>query len=225
MDADRWMRRSSGSCAVIAATRLRASGSITKTISVKSGQIRIIVHIHQAAGSVNRPQRSSRHTIKRPVAPAKGIGNRTCAAKRPSIASNSAYLFGAICPARGVGAAFASLCRHRHDATPPQRNLEQHRQGRTRRGASRQGRVAHHQQARHARKHHTDLPAFAVPGVEPGRERLAVSPSELDLKHRLRKLRRHCRRCLRRMAETDRPARNDHLHRNARLGSRRSVAL
>ena len=76
--------------------------------------------------------------------------------------------------------------------------------------------VAHHQQARHARKHHTDLPAFSGPGVEPGRERLAVSPSELDLKHRLRKLRRHCRRCLRRMAETDRPARNDHLHRNAR---------
>ena len=36
----------------------------------------------------------------------------------------------------------ASLCRQRHDATPPRRNLEQRRQGRTRRGASRQGRVA-----------------------------------------------------------------------------------
>ena len=93
MDADRWMRRSSGSCTVIAATRLRASGSITKTINVKSSQIRIMVHIHQAAGSVNRPQRSSRHTIKRPVAPAKRIGNRTCAAKRSSIASNSAPAF------------------------------------------------------------------------------------------------------------------------------------
>ena len=65
------------------------------------------MHIHQAAGSVNRPQGSSRHTIKRPVAPAKEIANRTCAAKRPSIASNNAYLFGAICPARGVGAALA----------------------------------------------------------------------------------------------------------------------
>jgi transposase len=41
----------------------------------------------------------------------------------------------------------------------------------------------------------------------------------------LRKLRRHCRRCLRRMAETDRPARKNHIHRNARLGSRRSVAM
>ena len=47
------------------------------------------------------------------------------------------------------------------------------------------------------------FPAFAGPGAEPGRERLAVSPSELDLKHRLRKLPRHYRRrCLRRMAES-----------------------
>ena len=42
--------------------------------------------------------------------------------------------------------------------------------------------------------------------TQPGRECLAVSPSELALKHRLRKLRRHHRRRLRRMAETDRRA-------------------
>src|SRR5271154_598556 len=85
--------------------------------------------------------------------------------------------------------------------------------------------MAHHQQARHARKHHADLPAFPRPGAEPGRERLAVSPSELDLKHRLRTLRRHYRCCPRRMAETDRQARNHHIHRNARLGPRRSVTM
>ena len=27
--------------------------------------------------------------------------------------------------------------------------------------------MAHHQQARHARKHHTDLPAFAAPELNP----------------------------------------------------------
>src|SRR5277367_6715793 len=85
--------------------------------------------------------------------------------------------------------------------------------------------MAHHQQARHARKHHADLPAFPRPGAEPGRERLAVSPSELDLKHGLRTLRRHYRCYLRRMAETDRQARNHHIHRNARLGPRRSVTF
>ena len=74
MDADRRMRRASGSCAAIAATRLCASGSITKTISMKSAQSRTMVSIHQAAGSANRPQRSSRHAIQSPVAPARGIG-------------------------------------------------------------------------------------------------------------------------------------------------------
>src|SRR5271167_928418 len=85
--------------------------------------------------------------------------------------------------------------------------------------------MAYNSQARRAQKHHADLPAFPRPGAEPGRERLAVSPSQLDLKHRLRKLRRHCRRRLRRMAETDRQARNHHIHRNAGLGPRRSVAM
>ena len=34
----------------------------------------------------------------------------------------------------------------------------------------------------------TPIPAVARPGAQPGRERLAVSPPELALKHRLRKL-------------------------------------
>ena len=54
---------------------------------------------------------------------------------------------------------------------------------------------------------------------------MAVSPPELALKHRLRRLRRHHRRCLRRLAQTHRPARNHHVRRNARLGSRRSAAV
>jgi hypothetical protein len=48
---------------------------------------------------------------------------------------------------------------------------------------------------------------------------------ELALKHRLRKLRRDRRRRMRRLAKAHRPTRNDHLHRNARLGSRRSAAM
>ena len=68
------------------------------------------------------------------------------------------------------------------------------------------------------------LPSRA-PGAQPGRERLAVSAPELALKHRLRKLRRHHRRRLRRLAKAHRSTRNDHLHRNARLGPRRSAAM
>src|SRR5580658_6764270 len=66
------------------------------------------------------------------------------------------------------------------------------------------------------------LPA---PGAEPGRERLAVPPPELALKHRLRKLRRDRRRRMRGLAKAHRSTRNDHLHRKARLGSRRSAAM
>src|SRR5271156_441371 len=85
--------------------------------------------------------------------------------------------------------------------------------------------MAHHGQARHARQHHANLPAVPRPGAEPGRERLAISPPELALKHRLRKLRRHRRRRLHRLAKPHRPASNHHLHRNARMGSRRSAAM
>src|SRR5271168_3256445 len=85
--------------------------------------------------------------------------------------------------------------------------------------------MAYNRQARRARQHHANLPAVPRPGAEPGRERLAVSPPELALKHRLRKLRRDRRRRMRRVAKAHRPTRNDHLHRNARLGSRRSAAM
>src|SRR6202789_415301 len=85
--------------------------------------------------------------------------------------------------------------------------------------------MAHNQQARHARQYHADLPAFPRPGAEPGRECLAVPPPELALKHRLRKLRRDRRRRMRRLAKAHRSTRNDHVHRNARLGSRRSAAM
>src|SRR5580700_5420153 len=85
--------------------------------------------------------------------------------------------------------------------------------------------MAHDGQTRRARQHHADLPTFPRPGAEPGRERLAVPPPELALKHRLRKLRRDRRRRMHRLAKAHRSTRNDHLHRNARLGSRRSAAM
>ena len=80
--------------------------------------------------------------------------------------------------------------------------------------------MAHHRQARRARKHHPDLPAVPRARAEPGRERLAVSPPELALKHRVRKLRRHRRRRMRRLAQTHSRPGKDHIHRNARLGPR-----
>jgi hypothetical protein len=48
------------------------------------------------------------------------------------------------------------------------------------------------------------------PPEQPGRERLAVPPPELGLKHRLRKLRRDRRRPMRRFAKAHRSTRNHH---------------
>src|ERR1700722_1563542 len=127
-------------------------------------------------------------------------------------------------PRRG-GSPGVTLCRHRHDAASPRRNLTQRRRRRPRRSHPRQSRMAHDEQTRRARQHHADLPAFPRPGTEPGRERLAISPPELALEHRLRRLRRHRRRRMRRLAKAHRPTRNNHLHRIARLGSRRSAVM
>ena len=63
----------------------------------------------------------------------------------PPISATTTPICSARSAQRKAGAALAlPLCRHRHDATPPRRNLEHRRQGRTRRGASDEGRVAHH---------------------------------------------------------------------------------
>ena len=80
---------------------------------------------------------------------------------------DNAYLFGAICPARGVGAALALPYA---DAEMMQLHLDeisQRRRGRPRCSHPRPGRMAHDGQARRARQHHPDLPAFPRPGLNP----------------------------------------------------------
>jgi len=54
-----------------------------------------------------------------------------------------------------------------------------------------------------------------APGVEPGREHLAISARQLAVEPRLRNLRCNHRRRLRRLAKTHRPARSHHLNRDA----------
>src|SRR5277367_3371308 len=85
--------------------------------------------------------------------------------------------------------------------------------------------MAYDRQARRAQKHHPDLPALTRPRAEPGRERLAVPASNLALEHHLRKLRRHRRRRLPRMAKAHRPARTDHINRNAKMGPHQSALM
>ena len=143
---------------------------------------------------------------------------------------DNAYLFGAICPApRRRG---RPSCCPTPSADMMQLHLDEILAQRRRRGAptlfsSSTGAGWHTTGKLDVPDNITraDLPAFPRPGAEPGRERLAVPPPELALKHRLRKLRRDRRRRMRGLAKAHRSTRNDHLHRNARLGSRRSAAM
>ncbi len=138
---------------------------------------------------------------------------------------DNAYLFGAICPARGVGAALALPYA---DADMMRLHLDE---------ISRNVAAGAHAVLLLDRAGWQPPASSTCPKTSPrssclraprsstGGERLAVSPPELALKHRLRKLRRHHRRRLRRLAQTHRPARNHHINRKAPLGSRRSAAV
>jgi hypothetical protein len=119
---------------------------------------------------------------------------------------DNAYLFGAICRARGVGAALALPYADADMDASPRRNLAQCRGGRPRRAASRQSRMAHHGKLNVHDNITPIFPPSRAPELTPGRERLAVSAPELALKDHLRKLRCHRRRRMRSMAQTHRRA-------------------
>ena len=116
---------------------------------------------------------------------------------------DNAYLFGAICPARGVGAALALPCA---DADMMQLHLDEI----SRNVANGAHAVLLLDRAGWHTTGKLDVPdnitpiflPSRAPGAEPGREHLAVSPPELALKHRFRKLRRNHRRRMRHLAKT-----------------------
>jgi hypothetical protein len=102
---------------------------------------------------------------------------------------DNAYLFGAICPARGVGAALALPYA---DTDMMQLHLDEI----SRNVAKGAHAVALLDRAGWHTTRKLDMPENITPiflpsrgpRAEPGRERLAISPPEPALKHRLRKL-------------------------------------
>jgi hypothetical protein len=107
---------------------------------------------------------------------ARGPRNEATAARRSTRQQRLSVRSNVSSTGRGSGLG-ASLCRDRG-------NLAQRRRGCSCGTAARLRRMACHRQAHMPAKLHADLPAFARPGAQPSRERLAVSPPELALKHR-----------------------------------------
>ena len=123
----------------------------------------------------------------------------------------NAYLFGAICPARGKGAAlalpFADTAAMQLHLDEISRHVAQ--------GAHavlllRPRRMAYDAETQYPEKHHADLAAFPLARTEPGRKHLAISARQLAVQPRLRNLRRHHRRRLRRLAKAHRAPRRSH---------------
>ncbi len=119
-----------------------------------------------------------------------------------------AYLFGAVCAERGVGAALVlpranthAMTLHHREAIPwrdmPQSGIKGRDQppGRARRpcrAGLRRHELAQDQWApARAGQHHPAAPAPLQPGVEPGREHLGVSPRQQPQQQRVRHLRHH----------------------------------
>ena len=133
----------------------------------------------------------------------------------------SAYLFGAICPARAWAQGWRCPSPTPTPCTASRRDIPARRQRRPRRPAARPRRLAHHRQSRLAEEHHPDPAAVALPGAQPGRAGLAIPARQLPLKPRLRGLRRHRCGCLRRMEQAHRKAPHHHINRNAPMGQYR----
>lgn len=167
------------------------------------------------------PGRSAHRPEERPR-PAMGSARNAAPSTRGSALRKRLSLWRDL-PGSGHGSgAGAASRRHRDDATPHRGNLSPRRKGRACCVAARSRGMAHDREARHTQEHNADPLAVSGAGTQSGRERLAISSPKLALEHRLRKLRSHYRRRLRRMAKTHRSTRDHHINRHARLGSYRS---
>src|SRR5271166_3359704 len=144
-------------------------------------------------------------------------GTRPTAPKDQRTAS--AYIFGAICPKDGKGAA---LVMPRCDTEAMNLHLAEI--------ATQIAPGAHAAllvdqagwhlsgPAHRAFQHHADPVSGKVPRAEPAGKRLAVHARKLALKSDLQILRRHRRPLLRDLEQARRSTLADHVHRNARLG-------
>ena len=136
----------------------------------------------------------------------------------------NAYLFGAICPAHGKGAA---LMLPWADAQAMQMHLDEISRHVARKGpcgcADGSGRMAHHRQTQSPEEPHHHPAAIARSGTEPGGKYLAVLARQLALQPRVRRLQCHRRCWMRSLKQARRTARNHHINRNAKMGPYRSM--
>ena len=112
-----------------------------------------------------------------------------------------------------------ALVQHGGDGSAPGRDRRSGHAGQALRAPGRSGRLAHLGPARGSSQHHNRSAAGQVPGVEPGRERLAVPARQLVVERDLPLIRRHRRPLLRRLEPPRRPTLARHEPRITKLGA------
>ena len=113
-----------------------------------------------------------------------------------------------------------ALVQHGGDGSAPGRDRRSGHAGQALRAPGRSGRLAHLGPARGSSQHHNRSAAGQVPGVEPGRERLAVPARQLVVEPDLPLIRRHRRSLLRRVEPPCRAALARHEPRITKLDAR-----
>ena len=138
--------------------------------------------------------------------------------------TQSTYLFGAVCPEHGIGAALVlpfcnteAMQLHLDEiAATVKRACDPH---------SRSGRLARRQRSQDSQQPIAPAVAAACAGAQSPRKYLAVHATELAVEPNLQILRRHRRSLLLRMEHPHRSALENHVHHTPRLDPRRSVNL
>ena len=130
--------------------------------------------------------------------------------------TQSAYIFGAICPAKGKAAGLVmphcdtqAMTAHLNEISAmvaPSAHCCCH---------PRSGWMASLRGARDPCKHHAPAAAIARARAEPGRKHLAVSSRQLALKPCLQRLRRHTRLLLQRLEPTHNETPENHVYRSS----------
>ena len=137
--------------------------------------------------------------------------------------TQSTYLFGAVCPERGTGAALVlpacnteAMQLHLDEIAPrvPRRPCHSH---------PRSGRMARRLSSQGSRQHLAPAIALALARTQQPRKHLAVHAAELAVEPGLQIFRRYRRSLLLRLEHAHRSAVENHVDRPPRLGRRRSA--
>jgi DDE superfamily endonuclease len=138
--------------------------------------------------------------------------------------TQSTYLFGAVCPDRGTGAALVlPAC----NSEAMQLHLDEiaTKVARARHSHPRSSRLARGKGTQDSNQHLAPAVAAALTRAQQPREHLAVHAPELAVEPNLQILRRHRRSLLLRLEHPHRPAMEDNVHRATRLGHDRSLIV